>query len=378
MPSDTAPEIVGVRMSRFAACLAEVSLEELIYQTCRDLLRDLGLSARDLDHVALASSDMVDGRAISMMVTAGSAAGYGRDVINSSSSGEHALVLSAVRILAGRGRLGLVAAWGKPSEAPLAVGDSLSLDPFYQRALRLERTAFLGLQAARYLARRPEAAADAAAVVERRLASARRNLRSALSGTEATPGGPVPSGAAASGRADDVVAWPLRRRDVPPPTDGAVAMVVATPEVARGIAARRAAIRGLGWASDAYWLGDRDVTRLPALAEAWSTARRRAGGAPPLDVVELSDISPYHEMMVCEALGLSGKDGARVVVNPSGGLRASNPEFGAGLCRVAEAALQVMGQADPCQVNGARWALGHGVAGLGATTHTVVLLEGVA
>lgn len=364
MVGDRRPEIIGAGMSRFAPCLAERSLEELIYETCREVLNAFGVSPRDLDHVAIASSDIVDGRAISMMVTAASAAGYGRDVINSSSSGDHALVLSCLRILAGRSRFGLVAAWGKPSEAPLALGDSLALDPFYQRGLRLERTAFLGLQAARYLARQPEAEARGAALVEQRLAGARANPRSARFDASALMG--------ADGEA--VVAWPLRRRDLPPPTDGAVALLVAAPEVARSISPRRAAIRGFGWATDAYWLGDRDPSRLPALEGAVTRARAMAGpGADAVAVAEVCDLSSYHEQMITETLRLPD----RAVVNPSGGLRASNPEFGAGLCRVAEAFLQVTGQAGPCQVSGATRALAHGAAGLGAPSHTVFLLEGV-
>jgi acetyl-CoA C-acetyltransferase len=50
-------------------------------------------------------------------------------------------------------------------------------------------------------------------------------------------------------------------------------------------------------------------------------------------------------------------------VNPSGGVLSTNPIGASGLLRMAEAALQVMGEAGEHQVPEARLALGHAYGG---------------
>jgi acetyl-CoA C-acetyltransferase len=60
--------------------------------------------------------------------------------------------------------------------------------------------------------------------------------------------------------------------------------------------------------------------------------------------------------------GITQMDGA-LPVNPSGGVLSTNPVGATALIRVAEAALQVMGEAGEHQVDGARKALGHAYGG---------------
>jgi acetyl-CoA C-acetyltransferase len=109
-----------------------------------------------------------------------------------------------------------------------------------------------------------------------------------------------------------------------------------------------------------------------------------------LDVAEVHDLTSYHELMAYEALGWTEEGAAsRLVdegttgmegslpVNPSGGALSTNLGGGTGLARVAEAALQVMGNAEGRQVE-ARTALAHGasaLAGSVAQSHGVVILR---
>jgi acetyl-CoA C-acetyltransferase len=67
---------------------------------------------------------------------------------------------------------------------------------------------------------------------------------------------------------------------------------------------------------------------------------------------------------------MSGK----LPVNPSGGLMGANPYVARGLIRIAEAALQVKGEAKNRQVANVRRALAHSVHGLGGQLHSVVIL----
>lgn len=393
--------ILAVHQSGYQARRDDLSLEELIYETVTGLLREAGVSIADVDHVAIASSDGLDGRAISSMVTMSSVGGYFRDLINCSSSGEHALVMAMLRILSGRGRLALVANWGKPSEAPLPVIDNLSFDPFFYRDLRLERTSLLALQATAYAEHAsvaPELAARLARAARERARGNPRALKQpATASPELVEGTPRPRPSTGSGNApvfsSRMAAWPLRVEELPPLADGAVAMLVGSEEAARALGLPFVALAGMGWAYDSYWSGGSDFWWLSSLEAAAQRGYRQAGVANPgesLDVVEVMDVTPYHALMACEALGLcpAGEGGrfaedlldgrADVALNPSGGLHAGYTDFAAGLDRVAELYHQLTGAAGSCQVPGARRGLAHAASGFAAQVNSVFILEAAA
>jgi len=68
--------------------------------------------------------------------------------------------------------------------------------------------------------------------------------------------------------------------------------------------------------------------------------------------------------------------GGDLPVNPSGGVLGAHAMLVAGLARVAEAALQLRGEAGAHQVEGARRALAHGTIGPCGQTHCVWILSG--
>jgi acetyl-CoA C-acetyltransferase len=376
------PCIIAVHQTPYALSRPEVSLEEMIYQSVQELLSQSGLSIRDVDHLAVASSDGLDGRPISSMVTMAPAGGYDKDYINSSSSGEHALIMACLRVLGGRSRISLVANWAKPSEAPLAAVERLQLEPFFHRRLQLDRTDFLALQASCYVQRYQVAPQVAAGIVVKNRKGARVNPFG-LQQEEVTVNDVL---------ASPIVAWPLRELDLPVSVDGAVALLVATEDVARASGHPYAVVEGLGWNTDSYWIGDRAISEIPSLVRAAHQAYRQADIRDPLaqlDVIELSDLTPYHELMAYEALGLCGRgEGAamalsgeldragKLPVNPSGGLQAAYPEFAAGLDRVVSVFRQVTGIAGDGQIPGARRGLAHAAAGFAAQANSVFILEG--
>ncbi len=62
-------------------------------------------------------------------------------------------------------------------------------------------------------------------------------------------------------------------------------------------------------------------------------------------------------------------------VNPSGGVLSAHPVLAAGLVRIAEAVLQLRGEAGARQVEGAQIALAHGIGGACGQGHCVFVLE---
>ena len=124
---------------------------------------------------------------------------------------------------------------------------------------------------------------------------------------------------------------PLRRHDLPPITDGAVAVVIARADKARELCDNPVWISGFAHYSELHYPGMRDLTSSPS-----TTLAAKAAGLDeaPVEVAEIQSAFTHEEPLLVEALGL----GADVAVNPSGGPLAANPIMATGLVRVAEAA----------------------------------------
>jgi acetyl-CoA acetyltransferase len=177
---------------------------------------------------------------------------------------------------------------------------------------------------------------------------------------------------------------PLTRLQCCPPTCGAAAAVVCSPEFARRHGLNTSiAIRAQALTTDtASTFDTEDMMRLVGYDMSKAAADRvyaDAGVGPDdLDVVELHDCFTTNELITYEALGLTPEGtaekfvvdgdntyGGKVVTNPSGGLLSKGHPLGAtGLAQCAELVWQLRGQADARQVEGARLALQHNI-GLG-------------
>jgi acetyl-CoA C-acetyltransferase len=184
--------------------------------------------------------------------------------------------------------------------------------------------------------------------------------------------------------------WPLTERLTTQPVTGVVAMVLAGADfiAERGLP-RPAWVRGMGWATEAAFLGDRDLATAPALVEAARQAYQEAGVTDPtaFDVVEVTDATPYAELIAYDALGLSPRAriaermadgwfqrGGRLPVNLSGGVITFNPVFCTGLIRIAEIANQVRGRAGRHQLEGARLGLAHAGSGFAMQYQSAIVL----
>jgi acetyl-CoA C-acetyltransferase len=188
-----------------------------------------------------------------------------------------------------------------------------------------------------------------------------------------------------------MLAEPIKRLDTSPISDGACAIIIATEKEARRRAKRPVWVKGVAHCTDAYRLGERDLTYSSALETAAKKAYQMAGITDPLrqiDVAEVYDAFSYMELMWTEGLGLcdrgeggtlieSGRTemGGSLPVNPSGGVLSAHPVLVAGLARIAEAVLQLRGEADARQVQGAKVALAHGIEGACGQGHCVFVLE---
>lgn len=352
------------------------SLEELIYRVAQTALADAGLAIDDIDGIVVAANDQLDGRAISVMAASGSVGGVDRDILSTPSSAEHAFILGALRVATGQFRTQLVVAWSPTEASPLREVERLAADPYFHRQLPLDELSAAALQAGALEHATPGLRAAALAIV----AKNRRH------GNRAYPDLAQPG-------TDDlgsVTRWPLREGMVGIPVTGAVALVLAgADEVARRGVADPVWVRGMGWATEGSFLGDRDLTSLPSLEAAAEQAFREAGIGDPrraFHVAEVADGTPYQELLACEGLRLCRREdwggsqadfeaGGLLPVNLSGGSLTANPLFCTGLIRIAEVVRQLRGQAGAHQRPGARCGVAHAASGFAMQYNTVVVLD---
>ncbi len=169
-----------------------------------------------------------------------------------------------------------------------------------------------------------------------------------------------------------------------------MAVVLASEDVLKELSRNQVWIKGAGYCIDAHYLGDRDLADSRSLRMAARRAYRMAGIRNPvedIDVAEISEEFLYQELLWSECLGFCGEGGGAkllnsgrtrlegdIPVNPSGGVLSGNPPFVSGLIRLAEATLQVRGEAGEHQVKKHRTALAHGVSGPAGQSHCVVIV----
>jgi acetyl-CoA C-acetyltransferase len=159
-----------------------------------------------------------------------------------------------------------------------------------------------------------------------------------------------------------MVADPLRILDCSPITDGAAAVIVTTPEIARKL--KRPWIKVLGSAvgTDSIALAQRDD--LTGIKSATVAARRALKMADKriedIQFAELHDCFTIAEIMVAESIGKfePGKAGPAILacetslegkfpINSSGGLKSKGHPVGAtGVAQIVEVYKQLTGQAE--------------------------------
>jgi acetyl-CoA C-acetyltransferase len=188
--------------------------------------------------------------------------------------------------------------------------------------------------------------------------------------------------------ASKLIADPLRLLDCSAISDGAAALVVASPEWALSRTPRPIEVLACEHASGACAVEElKTLTSLPAAVSAAERAYRRAGVAPgDIDVAEVHDCFTIAEWIAIEDLGLVERGGAAVAtasgetgllgrtpVNPSGGLLSKGHPIGAtGVAQVIEVVRQLRGEADN-QVKNVDIGLTHNVGGTGGLASVSIL-----
>jgi len=186
-----------------------------------------------------------------------------------------------------------------------------------------------------------------------------------------------------------LLADPIRVLHSSPVTDGAAGLIMCTEEKAKELTNTPIYIEASEQASDTLALHDRrDICTMDAVVLSSKAALNEANlKIDDIDVFELHDSFTIGEITIMEDIGICKKGeggkaveegitqiGGKFPVNTSGGLKARGHPVGAtGVAQIVELVLQLRGQGDGRQVDGAEKALAVNIGGTGATSIVHIL-----
>ena len=372
--------IVAVGQTKYHPDRSDVNEEELAYEAIKQVLETTGLTLSDIDSAVTCSQDFWDGRTISSMNiqhVVGAHLGHEDKVAE---DGLNAVYVGMSQVLSGHQDIILVVAHTKESQADKSLVENAAFDPALMRQLGLDFLSAAAMQAKRYMYKYGITPQQCAKVAVKNRGNAKNNPF-AQEPLDITVEDVLSSKTLSS---------PIRRLDTKPISDGACAMILAPEAKAKKLTKKPVWILGASNCYETHYLGDRDLANCDALMKAAKKAYSMAGIKNPLKEVNVAEISEeytYQELLWLEGLGFCGpgeggklidrgvtKMGGKLPVNPSGGVLSGNPVGVAGMARVAEAVLQLRGEAGDRQVKGAQIALAHGVTGICGQHQGVMIL----
>ena len=332
---------------------ADESEVQLLVPTVSAAIEMAGIDRREIGFTCAGSCDYLTGGPFAFVSNL-EAAGAWPPISEShvEADGAWAMYEAWMRLLEGDIDIALAFGSGKSSPSNPAEVWAQQLDPYYLAPLGIDPVSLAAMQARSLIDSGKATERDFAEVVARSRRNARSNPNAQLSGDADVD----------ALLKEPYFRAPLRKHDVPPISDGAVAVIMARGERARQLCERPAWIRGMDHRIEPHQPGMRDIT---ASASTTLAARKAGYDGGPVDVVEVCSTFSPQEVVLRDALGL----GPDVNINPSGGPLAANPIMAVGLVRIAEAAARIMD-------GSARSALAHATSGPLLQQNLVCLLEG--
>jgi acetyl-CoA acetyltransferase len=321
-------------------------------------VEDAGITRADVDFTCAGSCDYVAGQAFSFVQNIDAVGAWPpkRDS-HVEMDGAWALYEAWLRLQIGDIETAVAMGSGRSSTSDPELLYAMEMDPYYLAPLGADAVSMAAMQARSLI--------DAGKVTERQMAEiAVRTRRDGKASPYSQVTGDFDVDELLKG---DYVRAPLRRHDLPPITDGAVALVIATAAKARELCENPIWITGFAHYTESHYPGMRDLrtSHSTTLAAKAAGIENVDNGAGPIEVAEIQSAFTHEEPLLVEALGL----GADVSINPSGGPLAANPVMATGLVRICEAASQI-------RTNGKHRTLGHSTSGPCLQQNLVCILEG--
>jgi acetyl-CoA acetyltransferase len=332
---------------------AELTEPQFLFPVISEAIERAGVNRRDIGFTCAGSCDYLSGQTFAFVSNL-EAVGAWPPISESHVEMDGAWALYEAWVRLQHGDIDLALAFGSGKSSPGRPDEiyPLQMDPYTITPLGADPVSLAALQARAML--------DKGTITEAEMAEiAARSRRNAADNPYAQI---RTSPDAEALLAEPYLTAPLRRHDLPPISDGACAVVLATANTAREVCERPVWIRGIDHRVEPHQPGMRDLTESISTRQA---AKHAGVDDAPIDVAELCATFTHQERLLREALGLD----ERVRVNPSGGPLAANPVMAVGLARVAEAARAVA-------EDGAARAVAHATSGQCLQQNLVCVLEG--
>ena len=358
------------------------NLHDFTYQVNREVLDKAGLKRADVGCIISSSADIFHSGL--SCANAFDWDGIGAFMKEGSRAEESAMsfIYACFRVLSGHFDTVLVTAAIKGSENP--DNDAITPfygDPFYLRPVGMNESVVAAMQMRQYMDRYGITEEQCAKVVVKNRGNALFNpythIRKRVSLEDVM--------------SSDRIYDPLKALECASKSDGVVSVLIASEDKAKKLTDKPVWLSGYGCSLDHFIPGDRNLLD-GQLQAAAGRAYEMAGISDPrkaIDVAEVCEPYAFQELLWCEQLGFCKEgEGGKLIdsgitqmdgslpVNPSGGVLAMNPYTSRGLYRIAEAALQLKGQAGEHQVGKkVKTALAHSTHGFGGQCHSVVILS---
>ncbi len=372
--------IIGIGMTKVESRKLDKTFADMAFEAVRKALDDAGMTIADIDNVITTSNDFWDGRTISCMAVGDASGASDKNISCVEGDGTFGAFYGLARTLSGSYGTTLVTGHSKGSQSVSSLITNAAFDPIYNRTLGADMITACAMQSNAYMARTGTTPEQLARVSVKNHGNAMMNENVHL-GMKLTVKDVLGS---------EMIADPLHRLDCSPVSDGCCAIIIADEKRAKKSKKKPVWIKGVGMCADAYFLGDRDLSRSESLVKAARTAYKMAGISDPgkeIDLAEVYDAFSYQELMWLEGLGICADADAgnqldkgsfdlsgRLPVNASGGLMGGHAVIAAGLYRIAEVVRQIRGEAGAYQAKKADTGLAHGVNGLAGQSHCVWIL----
>ncbi len=328
--------IVGVGVSEFR--IHDEPFYNVAFDAAKKAMEDAAIERREIDSFILGGYDNLGvGRTISNMYTAPAAGGYLKHEIRVSDDAAFALPLAYMRIKSGLSDVAILLAFGMSSETPVELVEIQSLDPMFQREIKLSPQMAYAMRSYVYRRKYGVKEESLAEVVVRDREKASRNelafVRERITVDDVLN--------------SEMAVYPLRKLEIAGWCDGCVAFILAEETMARRINPDPVWIKGVGWSMDNYFLGARELDKLVSVKNAAEMSFKMAGvDRKDVEALEIMDLTSDSHAMILEALGFAeyGKGlevSETLNVNDSGGALCTNAYGSTGAFLLANTVMQI-------------------------------------
>lgn len=376
--------IVATGQTKHTAKRLDVNIRELVTEAVTRALDDAGLRIEDIDAVFLGNMEPFEGFMFPELWSVEGWGGYLKPSVKFNTGGTvgtTTVMAAYYYVAAGLHDNVLAIGFEKQSEGHTQAAITTVGDPIWERTMMAGAVGNFAVMASTYIHESGATPEQAAKVAVKARRNACNNEYAHLQMPDITVEEVMTS---------QILAHPIRRLDMCPQSDGAVALVISEQTKAKKLARQPAWIKAVATAHEQQYMGD-SPKRLAVMRSQIAASQRvykAVGISNPrkeLDVAEIYEVATYAEMAMYENLGFCERgQGGKLIdegvtsmdgelpVNPSGGVLSTNPIGATAMIRVAEAALQVMGKAGKRQVPKVRTALATGYGG-NAWTDALIL-----